>query len=125
MTPLGFVVVTLAVWRVTHLFTEEDGPGRAFARLREALARSEFWSSLLGCFYCFSLWVALPFAWFASDEPWSKRIISWLAVSGAACLLERVSSRPAPPAVFYEGEQEKNHELLRRSANRDDASGDK
>ena len=124
MTPLGFVVGALAVWRLTHLFTEEDGPGRLFARLRAALAPGGFWSSLLSCFYCFSLWVALPFAWAASDERWARRIVGWLAMSGAACLLQCVSSKPVPPALFYEGEKEESHELLRRSAERNDASGD-
>jgi hypothetical protein len=124
MTPLGFVMVTLAVWRVTHLFAEEDGPGRLFARLRALGAPNGFWASLFGCFYCFSLWVALPFAWLASEEPWGRRLIAWLAVSGAACLLQRLSYRPEPPALFYEGDQEEHHELLRRSADRDDATGE-
>ena len=124
MTPLGFVVVTLAVWRVTHLFSEEDGPGRLFARLRAASAPHGFWASLLGCFYCFSLWVALPFAWAASDDSWGWRIINWLGVSGAACLLQRLSHRPVPPALFYEGDKEESHELLRRTTYRDNAADD-
>jgi len=124
MTPLGFVLVTLAVWRVTHLFAEEDGPGRLFSRLRESTAPNGFWASLLGCFYCFSLWLALPVTWAASDQPWGWRLITGLAVSGGACLLQRLSDRPTPPAVFYEGDKEEDHELLRRSAQRHDASGE-
>ena len=116
MTLFGFVLATLAVWRVTHLLVEEDGPGRVFARLRAAVTPDGFWASLLGCFYCLSLWVALPFAWGLSDD-WGQRIIVWLALSGAACLLERLGHKPAPPALFYEGnKEESHHELLRRSA---------
>ena len=57
-----FIVFALAVWRVTHLLAAEDGPGGVLSRLRAA-AGGGFWESLLGCFYCLSLWVALPFAW--------------------------------------------------------------
>ena len=115
-TALGFVVVTLAVWRVTHLLVEENGPGHVFARLRAAAGTSGFWASLLGCFYCLSLWVALPLSWGLSDD-WGQRIIVWLALSGASCLIERVLPKPVPPALFYEGDKEESHhELLRRSA---------
>ena len=100
----GFVLCTLAVWRVTHLLAEEDGPGGIFARLRAA-AGDGFWRSLAGCFNCLSLWVALPFA-FVSSTPWGERLIVWLALSGAACLLERTGQQAVAPAVYWEGEKE-------------------
>src|SRR5450755_2477490 len=113
-----FIVFALAVWRVTHLLAAEDGPGGLLSRLRLAAGRG-FWGSLLDCFYCLSLWVALPFAWVLAAG-WGERAALWLALSGAACLAERIGARPDPPAVFFEGEEDDSHALLRRSAQRND-----
>lgn len=113
-----FIVFALAVWRVTHLLAAEDGPGGVLSRLRAA-AGGGFWESLLGCFYCLSLWVALPFAWLLGAG-WGERAMLWLALSGAACLAERIGARADPPAVYFEGEEEDSHDLLRQSAQRND-----
>ena len=110
-----FVVATLAVWRATHLLAVEDGPGGLAARLRAALGGG-FWASLLACFYCLSLWIALPFA-LALGEGAIKSIVLWLGLSGGACLLERIGERELPRPIFYEGDDtEEHHDLLRRSA---------
>ncbi len=98
---LQWGLAMLAAWRVTHLLWAEDGPADALARLRRA-AGSGALGRLLDCFYCLSLWVALPFAvWLA--EGWIDGIIGWLALSGAACLLERAT---APAAVVDESSKE-------------------
>lgn len=110
-----FSVAALAVWRTTHLLALEDGPGGLAARLRASLGAG-FWASLLACFYCLSVWVALPFA-LALGEGVIERIMLWLGLSGAACLLERIGERAAPPPAFYEGDdEEEHHVVLRRSA---------
>jgi uncharacterized protein DUF1360 len=89
------VLAVLAAWRLTHLLAREDGPFDLIVRLRARLGAG-FLGSLLDCFYCLSLWVAAPMAVFVSRRPveWA---LAWLAVSGAACLLERVG-----PAVVIE-----------------------
>jgi hypothetical protein len=52
---------------------------------------------VLDCFYCLSLWVALPIAASAvyglNEQPsaWSL-VLQWLALSGGAILLERVTA---------------------------------
>jgi len=117
-----FIVFTLAVWRVTHLLAEEDGPGRIFARVRVAAADG-FWGSLLACFYCLSLWVALPFT-FSLSTDWREFLIVWLALSGAACLVERIGQQAVPPAVYCEGAKEESDALLRRSTPRNDSPVD-
>lgn len=84
---LRFVVAVLATWRVTHLLVSEDGPADLIVRLRAAVGES--WAGkLLDCFYCLSLWIAAPVAFFVSRDP-VERLLSWLALSGGACLLER------------------------------------
>jgi hypothetical protein len=94
------VVASLVVWRVTHLLQAEDGPWNVVARLRRYVGDSYF-GDLLDCFYCLSLWIALPFAFIAGSN-WKERILLWPAVSGAAILLERFGDRSAPPVVEYQ-----------------------
>ena len=121
---MRFIVAALAVWRLSHLLVAEDGPGRIVARLRTWLGAG-FWASLFDCFNCMSLWVAAPFA-LGFGETWMERAVWWLALSGAACLLERLGQRDAAaqPAVFFEGDtKEKAHDLLRRRAPGNDATG--
>jgi hypothetical protein len=85
-----FIIVTCAVWRLTHLLAKEDGPFDIIFWLREK-AGASFFGSLLDCFYCLSLWIAIPFAFYAGSN-WKEIIIFWLAFSGAACLAEKISS---------------------------------
>ena len=89
-----YVMAALAVWRLTHLLNAEDGPGKVLARLRR-LAGEGFAGELLDCFYCLSLWVAAPFAWWLG-RTWAEWLLLLPAISGAAILLERVTA-PAPP----------------------------
>ncbi|MGH7155643.1 MAG: hypothetical protein ACREF3_17075 [Acetobacteraceae bacterium] len=99
----GFVVAALAVWRVTHLLAREDGPGMVLARLRTRL--SGRWAGLMDCFHCLSLWVAAPPA-LAVPRPiepgWSGWLLVWLALSGVACLLERLHGEPVVIERFVE-----------------------
>ncbi|HEY1730357.1 MAG TPA: DUF1360 domain-containing protein [Terriglobales bacterium] len=98
------VVYTLGVWRLTHLLSVEDGPWDAMLRLRTILGRG-FWGSLLDCFYCLSLWVAIPFA-LLTGEAWKNKAYLWLAFSAGAILLERATSNaPAMPTYFEHGGQ--------------------
>ena len=99
----ALLVGVLAVWRVTHLLWGEDGPGDIFVRLRR-LAGAGFAGRLLDCFYCLSLWVAIPFA-FILGADWAERALLWLGLSGGAILLERATApAPAalPPAAWHE-----------------------
>lgn len=90
-----FTIAVLAAWRVTHLLWGEDGPWSVFARLRRAVGPG-FWGGLLDCFYCLSLWTAFPIAcWLGRD--WSARVLLWLALSGGAILLQRLTTGTAPP----------------------------
>jgi hypothetical protein len=82
-----FAAGILATWRVTHLIVAEDGPWDIVVRLRR-LAGAGMLGRLMDCFYCASLWVAIPIAiWIG--ENWPARVVIWLALSGGASLLER------------------------------------
>ena len=106
------VLGTLGCWRITHLLHAEDGPWGVLARLRRA-AGSGVTGELLDCFYCLSLWIAIPFA-AALASGWRDGVLLWLAISGGAILLERTTAREA--AVSYIEGGEVHHELLRKSA---------
>ncbi|HWG21052.1 MAG TPA: DUF1360 domain-containing protein [Terracidiphilus sp.] len=83
---LRFGMAALATWRVTHLLVREDGPADAIARTREWLGESRL-GALMDCFYCTSMWVAIPFAFFVAKKP-VGRVTAWLALSGIACLID-------------------------------------
>jgi len=57
--------------------------------------------SILDCFNCLSLWIALPIAAIVANG-WAERLLLWLALSAVAILLERLA-HPAP-AAFIEDE---------------------
>ncbi|MBS0404313.1 MAG: hypothetical protein JSS18_17765 [Proteobacteria bacterium] len=112
---LAFALAALATWRVTHLLAEEDGPGGLVLQLRMRLGAGKL-GALMDCFQCLSLWIAMPFA-FALAHSVAGWILAWLALSGAACLFERIGAAhppwPGEPLHFPEN----NHELLRSRTN--------
>lgn len=107
------VLGILCVWRLTHLLQAEDGPGHLMVHFRRK-AGAGFWGSLLDCFYCLSVWVAVPFA-LLIGESWRERLILWPAYSAGAILLERLTNpeRMVPPALYLEDEDQ--DALLRKS----------
>src|SRR5277367_5309120 len=83
-----FALAVLATWRVTHLLASEDGPVDIIVRFRGLLGGGIF-GRLMDCFNCLSLWIAAPTALFVSRRP-LEWVFCWLALSGGACLLERI-----------------------------------
>jgi len=113
---MRLVVAVLATWRITHLLASEDGPWDLVVRLRLHLGRS-FGGRLLDCFYCLSLWVAAPVALFVGRRP-AEWMVTWLALSGAACLLERtgqqpISIQPLPASQESNRTEGENYDVLR------------
>lgn len=87
------ILAVLVTWRVTHLLASEDGPGDLIARFRALLGES-LAGKLMDCFNCLSLWIAMPAAVFVTRR-WVEGVMVWLALSGGACLLERLGRGPA------------------------------
>lgn len=109
----GPVLGVLALWRLTHLLVEEDGPWDLMASLRRRAGR-RFWSGLIECFYCLSLWLAAPLAVILADA-WPERLLLWPALSGGAVLLDRATRREGAPAARYAEEGEEGFDELLRS----------
>lgn len=94
MKPFDFVVYVLATYRVTKLFTEDEGPFQIFLRLRmwalQNAHRNAFrqtFSDAIHCPFCLSVWIA-PFMLFV---PKVAREV--LAIAGVVYLIEQFVSR--------------------------------
>ena len=98
-----FVLAVLATWRVTHLLAREDGPANVIYRIRRLLG-SGFLGKLADCFYCLSIWIAAPFCLFVTTGA-LERLVTWLALSGAACLAERLHEHEGPAPVVIQNLQ--------------------
>lgn len=107
------IIGTVAVWRVTYLFVAEDGPWRLLARFRQRAGKGLL-AEPFHCFYCLSLWLAVPVALLIGED-WQECALLWFAFSGGAILLERatVKTDVAPSAVYHE-DPEDNHGMLRK-----------
>ena len=109
------IVAVLATWRITHLLANEDGPADLVARFRLRLGTG-LAGQLMDCFKCLSLWVALPIALFVTRRPLDL-LLTWVALSGAACLLERLGQEPIVIEPITKPEEERAHGMLRTETN--------
>lgn len=91
--PVGLLILSLAAWRVASMLHSEKGPFAVFERFRLWTYQYEFAGELIRCFYCLSVWVAMPFAiayahnflqWFVNTLAISAAVISINAVIEAA-----------------------------------------
>jgi hypothetical protein len=91
-----FALAVLATWRLAHLVAREDGPFGLIVRARARAGHGAL-GQLMDCPYCLSLWIAAPWAFWIASGP-VDLLAAWLAASGGASLLERVTSRFEPEA---------------------------
>jgi hypothetical protein len=98
--PPRFLVGALATWRVTHLLVAEDGPADVVVGLRRR-AGDGWLGGAMDCFYCLSIWTAAPVAAAIARRP-REAPLTWLALSGAACLLERLTTEKGDLDVLWE-----------------------
>src|SRR5271169_5486324 len=108
---MRFILAVLATWRVTHLLASEDGPADIIVRFRALLGQSIV-SKLMDCFNCLSLWIAALAAFFVSRTP-LEWIFCWLALSGGACLLERIGQEPVVIQPMSQSVEGDSNDVLR------------
>ena len=101
---IRFGLAALAAWRVTHLLTAEDGPGGVVARARSRLGSGPA-GELADCFGCLSMWVTMPLTGFVARRR-AEVPVCWLALSGAAFLLERLTQEPEAVVTLTASEEE-------------------
>jgi len=108
---IRLILAVLATWRVTHLLASEDGPVDLIVRFRELLGQSIL-GRLMDCFNCLSLWIAAPAALFVSRRH-VEWLFSWLALSGGACLLERIGHEPVVIQPMSQPAEGDSNDVLR------------
>jgi hypothetical protein len=90
------VLCMLAVWRITYMLQDENGPFGVFARLQAWVAKHPDKPGSLSdgffCFYCLSIWVAIPFA-VVSAKNAIGFIIGWFAISAGAIFLQKLHDK--------------------------------
>lgn len=97
-------ILIASVWRIASLFVNEDGPFDIFVHIRKfsGVYYDEFSnvhgknvvSKALLCLWCFSIWVAIPLAFFSKNAvnvPTYVGEVLWL--SAWAILIEEVLDR--------------------------------
>lgn len=85
MQPLTFLMASLAVYRVSRMITDEEGPFSVFAKLRGRYPPDTWIGRGLECIMCVSVWVALPFA-LALGKEWP---LTWPALSAVTVLIRK------------------------------------
>ena len=109
--PVRLVVGALATWRVTHLLVAEDGPADVVVRLRRR-AGDSWIGEAMDCFYCLSVWTAAPVA-AAVARSRREAPLTWLALSGAACVLERATEKGDIDVLWEQAQEDAAPELDR------------
>lgn len=88
-SPLTFLVLALATWRISSIVTKELGPRSVFYKLRTGETLPHDLKELVGCLWCFSTWVGLAIMLFYLIVP---TVTEWVcfpfALSGAAVIVE-------------------------------------
>ena len=86
---LAFVILSLAVWRISRMVALEDGPFDVLAKVRERLGvhKQETWVHRgLACVACVSFWIGL-FAGLSWRGVNVEGLMSGLAMSAVSVVL--------------------------------------
>lgn len=84
---MTFILAALAVYRLSRMITDEEGPFMVFTKLR-GLARPDTWIGRgLECIMCVSVWVALAAALYI-DWTWTLPL-TWLALSSVTVMIRK------------------------------------
>lgn len=72
---MTIILSILATWRITSLFSYEEGPFNIFGRFRKIVK--------IDCFWCYSVWFGAFVSYLGGFS-----IVDWLAFSAGAIILE-------------------------------------
>lgn len=82
-----FIVGVLAVWRLSFLFSKEDGPWNLIYRWKKRMKPEGFWWSLSKCLNCLSIWFSIFIAPFVVEGHYWRVPLYAFALSGAALII--------------------------------------
>lgn len=82
---LTFLLASLAVYRVSRMIADEEGPFSVFAKLRAHFKPDNWIGRGLECIMCVSFWVALPVALVVAPDWW----LWWPALSSVTVIIRK------------------------------------
>lgn len=89
---LVLLLASLAVYRVSRMIADEEGPWSVFVRLRAAAPPETWLSRGLECIMCVAVWVALPITilivLLGYTDVWLWPV-TWLALSSVTVLIRK------------------------------------
>lgn len=91
MQPLDFILISLAVWRISRMIAMENGPFNVMDSIRHRLGahKGETWIQQgIVCVGCISFWVGMIAAVIVGG-PWWVVILHGLAFSAVSVILMR------------------------------------
>ncbi len=92
MQPMMLLVASLAVYRLSRMLSDEEGPFMVFTWLRGLAPTTTWLGRGLECILCWSVWVSLPVTvlitvlGYADIWIWP---LTWLALSGVTVILRK------------------------------------
>lgn len=93
----SFLLIALAVYRVSSMLVEEDGPFHVFLLWRKFMwAKAPQWVGQgFSCFYCLSFWVSLVAADILSPRLDVGLVVVWLSLAGLVQMVRRYEDHRA------------------------------
>lgn len=88
MNWLDFVIKSLAVYRVSHMVSREDGPADVFSKFRERFDPNSNAGRGVACPMCLSFYFAFLWA-LPADNPAAKFVTRALALSGVTVIFTK------------------------------------
>lgn len=89
------ILLPLAIWRLTYMLVNEEGPLEMFDALRFYLRKIPRTEGLLSCVWCLSVWVSAILLLLA-HLPAGKWVVVWLALSALAIAIDVLIARARP-----------------------------
>lgn len=89
---IALILVALAVYRLSRLIADEEGPWAIFTAIRNLAEPDTIARRGLECIMCVSVWVALPASIFVTVLGYADPLLwpaTWLALSAVTVLIRK------------------------------------
>ena len=96
----SFVLTALAVWRLSSLLVNEDGPGDILSKIRVLVGveydeysrpyATNVLAGILTCVWCCSIWVSLIGSVLTNPRNFTEYLRNALALSAGAIIIEEI-----------------------------------
>jgi hypothetical protein len=90
---LEFIVAALATYRISLMFTKEDGPAWIFAKIRRTPPKKSATHAWLTCIFCFSMTASAVICgalWLIGiRQHWAAWVVVWCALSAVAICINQ------------------------------------